>query len=441
MLLMKILFIENRGRTNFWSKIGELLQNDGHTIHFIIENHSFTPKIQGFVNYIIPYCKYNKESLSVNNDIFSKIKRSDRAINHFGIANNSHYQYYHDKINEYINEVKPDVVFGESTAFHELLAIEICKKLNILYLQPSTCRYPTGRFSFYKYDTLEPFGGCNNLMTESDAISAVESITNRKIIPDYMKKRNKNISVRFNRLRDLLNLTMDYYAGEKYNTPSSFHKIKIEGVKKRNITQWEELVSGRTENNNANFKILYPLQMQPEANLDVWGRKYNNQVELIKAVLDNTDKDVAVIVKPNPKSKYEMSQELLQLVESEPRIIPISHQTAMKEVFSTADMVLTVTGTIAIECILSNKPVVTLVNTLNNEAANCIWLESIKENLQHTIVIIIKDEFPKIAMIDKVNYINHLYTTSYIGKPYDNYLDVDNVMKCKEAFEDILIKI
>lgn len=438
---MKVLFIENRGRTTFWSKMGELLQEDGYSIFFVVENRSFTPKTQGFKNYIIPYCKYNKEGLDVDNEIFSKVKRSDRAINHFGISNNSHYQHYYDKIYEYINDIKPDVVFGESATFYELLTIEICKRFNILYLHPVTCRYPIGRFSFYKYDTLEPFGGCGEFMSIHTATSLVESISNRKIVPDYMKKRTVNFSIIYNRICDLLNHSLNYYRGERYCTPSPFCKILLKRKRKENIARWEELVAGRADNSNVKFKILYPLQMQPEANLDVWGGKYNNQVELIREVLNSTSSDVAVIVKPNPKSKYEMSQELIELVESERRIIPISHQTAMAEVFPIANMVLTVTGTIAIESILTNKPVATLVNTLNNKVVNCLWLENIKEKLQHTIDTIIKDEFPKIDMIDKINYINYIYTTSYVGMPYDNRLDIDNVMKCKEAFDDILHKI
>ena len=53
-------------------------------------------------------------------------------------------------ISNAIEKIKPDLVFGESTLFHELLVINACKSRGILYLHPSSCRYPTNRFSFYK---------------------------------------------------------------------------------------------------------------------------------------------------------------------------------------------------------------------------------------------------------------------------------------------------
>ena len=51
------------------------------------------------------------------------------------------------KIKEILEEINPNIVYGESTAFHELLTILNCKRKDILYLNPSSCRYPKGRFS------------------------------------------------------------------------------------------------------------------------------------------------------------------------------------------------------------------------------------------------------------------------------------------------------
>jgi len=100
----------------------------------------------------------------------------------------------------------------------------------------------------------------------------------------------------------------------------------IEQERKRNIARWNLLAEKQTGKLDASgFKILYPLQMQPEANIDVWGRKYNNQLQLIRQLVGAAPEDVYLVVKPNPKSKYELSSDLIDYAEKNERIIVIHH--------------------------------------------------------------------------------------------------------------------
>lgn len=97
-----------------------------------------------------------------------------------------------------------------------------------------------------------------------------------------MKKKKVKLSSRLTRLKELVKLTVSYYKGEHYDTPAPWVKRCIEQERKRNIARWNLLAEKQTGKLDASgFKILYPLQMQPEANIDVWGRKYNNQLQLI----------------------------------------------------------------------------------------------------------------------------------------------------------------
>ncbi|MEG1738007.1 MAG: hypothetical protein RR137_06385 [Odoribacter sp.] len=433
--MSRILFIENRYSTFFWSAMADLLIEDGHEVFFVVENHSFKP-VGGNV-YVIPYPTKTDLAASSGSQIFVQIEKSDRAINYFGLKNSSHYSYYFKKIEQYIVDIKPDIVFGESTAFHELLTIEICKQLNIMYLQPGSCRYPAGRFSFYKYDTLETYSGSNQKMDNDRALSMINKIVNRAIVPDYMIKPSDSVGIKIKRMLDLLKHTKAYFEGEHYCTPNPFLKIALERKRKRNIERWDKMTEHKQQILGCqSFKILYPLQMQPEANLDVWGRKYNDQLRLIKDIITTTDNEVMIVVKPNPKSKYELSSELIDYVNGCNRIIPIKHGVPMAEVFSEVDMVVTVTGTIAIESILSNKPVVTLIKTMNNVSKNCIFISSLSE-LQSVVDVIRKSEFPIIDNTEKIAFINMLNKTSFAGLPYGNS-DITNTADCKVAFDSIL---
>jgi hypothetical protein len=435
---MKIVFVENRYKTYLYESIANKLIQDGHEIYFLVQNHSFKPS-KIYFQFIIKYPK----NLIENNqkiDNVEKIIKSDRQINHFKKKSVGYFYYYDKEISDFLNSVSPNIVFGESTAFHELLTIENCKKKGILYLNPSTCRYPSGRFSFYKYDTLKPFKGSGKSLNDDCAIRIINQIVEKKVKPDYMKVKVIPLKII---ILDKFKKTLEFLKGERFNTPNPFIKVKLEREKKQNIERWDSTADLKVESTNK-FTILFPLQMQPEANIDVWGNKYRNQTELIKKLsLILPDKTI-LYVKPNPKSKYELSSELYEIVSSNENIKYLHHTTKMVDILSEIDLVITITGTIAIECIFGNKPVITLQKTLNNEAENCKYLDNINnKELKVEIDKIRSNDFPKISLKDQIIFLNRLNETSYKGIVSDPFNDKNctsekNIQDLYNAFYDIL---
>ena len=436
---MKILFIENRHKTFFYEPIARQLQADGNKIYWIIQNKEFVPSLDS-VKYTIPYPK-EKIKYQTDKEI-EEIIKIDRQFNHFNQKDSTYFYYYNERIRDIIEKIMPDIVFGESTAFHELLTILNCKKLGILYLNPSSCRYPIGRFSFYEYDTLIPFKGSGEVLQKKDAEYIIDQIVNRTAVPDYMKLTPPS---KLTKIKDKLLKVKSYMLGEKYNTPNPFLKYKSEKQKKQINLKWDEASVKEISDENS-FTILYPLQMQPEANIDVWGKEYRDQTNLISKIADSLSKDCKLIVKPNPKSNYEISEELITLATRNKQIEILHHFVKMDNVLPKVDLVITVTGTIAIECILSNKPVITLVDTINNKVKSCIYIESIIPKLSSIIEEVKKDNFPKLLNNEKVAFINSLNKSSFEGKVSDPLTDEscileNNIHKMATAFRYILYAI
>lgn len=431
---MKILFVENRFRTRIWEAFADCLINDGHQVLFLVQNHLFHPRC-GRV-WVIPYP--NKTQLEELTKADRSLILSDRNINYFGHRSTGHYTYYRKLIRDFLEKERPDVTFGESTAFHELQTIDLCRELSIPYLQPSTCRFPPGRFSFYRYDTLEPFSGSGETMSDEQAIKLINSIVHRTIKLDYMQKYRATLSTRLKRWNDLIHLSVAYLGGEHYNTPAPWVKLRIERQRRKLIRKWNALAESRNVVSFKNsFRLLYPMQMQPEANLDVWGRPYRNQLEMLHHLYDCLPAGAVIFVKPNPKSKYELTEELLAFIASHERIVPLCHSIRMDEVLPNVNMVVTVTGTIAIECILADIPVVTMVRTLNNDMKNCPFAASFEE-LRAWMDKVPRGEFPRTDTLDKIRFINRLNNTSFPGIPYETVLNEQNVETCMMAFRKVL---
>ena len=325
--------------------------------------------------------------------------------------------------------------------FHELLTGKYCKELGVKYLNPLPCRYPTGKFSFYLYDTLEPFNGCNEELPREEVLSIIDNIVNRKISPDYMKPVQM---INLEKLDNKIKKIKGFYLGDKYNTPSPFVKIKIEKQKNKTKDVWDNLATKEIEK-SGKFKILYPLQVQPEENIDVWGRERRNQLEVIKEITDNLPSNTVLYVKPNPKPKYEVDAEMITYLSNHKRIKMLKHSVSMSSVFNDFDLVVTVTGTVAIESILSNKPVVNLIKTLNNTIRNCIFLDNL-EKLPMIYDKVRQGIFPKATEEEKITFINLLNKTSYYGNVSDilsdkNCVEETNINLITKAFEDVINRL
>ncbi len=435
--------MENKQQTLFWKEVAAELQQDGHDISWIVQNSGFTPDV-GFPH-VIPYPNGSGHMRSVQSDPeIRRIVSTDRGINYFG-GDASHYHYYEEKISSVLDVVKPHVVFGEATLFHELLCMRQCRARKILYLNPTSCRYPLGRFSFYLYDTPKPFLGSGEQYSEPEAAALADKIGRREIQPDYMNGRSHVWAVRmYETLRKNLEVTACRFSGERYNTPSPVSKIALELRQRMNRLRWERL-SARLVSKNIKLRILYPLQLQPENNIDLWGNGYRDQTKLLAGLLSVTDESSLLVVKPNPKSKYELSDDLLGLVASSDRILPVPHRMSMGDVLQTTDLIVTVTGTVAIEAIFAGRPVVTLVETLPNMVPSCIYLKD-PNSLPDVVRMVRERAFPRATASQKVAFLNLLTRTSYpgvISNPYSSPSCVsdENICRVSSAFKHVLSKI
>lgn len=343
----------------------------------------------------------------------------------------THYNFYGEQISEILEAVQPRVVFGEATLFHELITLRLCKEKGIKYLHPSTSRYPTGRFSFYEYDSLIPFGGSNEKWDLFKLGCEIRQVSERKVSPDYMNKPVKLKGV-FHKLRKLKNTWYNilslYLYREKYNTPTVIQKISKEVERRKCYKKYESLAKKELPSIEPSA-IMYPLQLQPESNIDVWGAGYNKQYEALKNLVKN---GLKVYVKPNPKSKYEINSSLLEVISSSGSVIPLSHDVSMNDVYSKFRYFYSPTGTINIEAIFSGKVCFSPVFPISKKFSD-------------------SGVFPEVASLTsfhvederRFNLMRYLVESSFEGVIGDvihtpEVLSDDNIKKLKRAFVSVL---
>jgi hypothetical protein len=419
---MKLLFVENRYATWVFEAVARRLALAGHEIHWLVQNPVFEPR-WGRVHRL-PFPPRGRAPSTFEQDKYTWLRRTDRGVLHFG-ATGDHYAHYDLHITTLLETLVPDVVFGEATEFHELLTIARARESGIAYLSPTGTRYPADRLAFMAYDTLESVGGDGSLLPSEQADAMLEAILTRQLVPSYMRPSTRRTrTLDWHRLADKLRIAAGWLAGERFITPSPARKIELNKEQKRQRHVWEERAA-RSQSawpyllKSGQPWVLYALQMQPEGNIDVWGTPWNDQADIVRRAARALHAQGAVlVVKPNPKSKYEMNAQLNEVVDSEPNVIGLAHATPMSEVFPHAPLVLAVTGTVLLESIFAAKPVACL-GSHSMRAYPGVTAIDTPEHLPAVLADALAGEARTASHDEARALLQHLHATSYSASLWD----------------------
>ena len=419
---IKFAFIENRYKTIFWTALAKELRSLNCTVAWLVQNPVFYPigEPAGVV-FTMPFPRRSDLTATFDAAILEKARKADRYINYFG-GSDRHYGYYKPLIEAWFDREQPDVVIGESTLFHELITISICRERGIPYLQPSMPGYPGGRYAIYIFDTKEAIGINSEVPCDADCLAMAEAIRKRERIPDYMIPPSGNEPERSHPLprsiKDRLIILRGYVAGERYNTPAPWRKWFLDRQVQQRLKAWRQIATKKSGKSNGLRLALYPLQMQPEANLDVWGQGFRDQAKLVCQLADALPDGWHLRIKANPKPKYELSNELLDVLRSHPKVSPIPLTDSMASVFADVDLVCTVTGTVAVECVLSGKPLAQLGPSVVEHGPGCKQLgdpaeiADVARRIENSSYRLATDE-------DRIRLVRKLYATTFPGKVSD----------------------
>ncbi|WP_131189458.1 hypothetical protein [Stutzerimonas kirkiae] len=432
---MKFAFIENRYKTIFWAELAKELRRLNCAVTWLVQNPVFSPVGEPMDTvFNMPFPSRSDLVMTSDAGSLGKARKADRYINYFG-GSDRHYGYYKSLIKAWIDRERPDVVVGESTLFHELIVISVCRDRGIPYLHPSMPGYPGGRYSIYSYDSKETVGLNSKVPCDADCLAMAEAIRKRERIPDYMIPPTGREPERSHPLprsmKDRLIILRGYVAGERYNTPAPWRKWLLDRQVQRRLKVWQQIASDKSLEGKGLRLALYPLQMQPEANLDVWGQEFRDQAKLVIQLADALPEGWHLRVKANPKSKYELSDGLLDVLRSHPKVSPIPLMDSMASVLAEVDLVCTVTGTVAVECVLSGKPLVQFGPSVVDHGSGCEQLRSAVE-IADVARSIEANRYRLATDESRINLVRKLYATTFPGKVSDpvnlpSVMAVDNV--------------
>lgn len=447
--MARLLFIENRTTTLLWREVARKLRSDGHEVHVLVFNPFYSEDAWGDI--IVPLPRHHDLSTDIPGelgDVFARIAKTDRNLRYYG-GNPAHYGFYYSKVRRAVEDYRPDLVFGEATTFYELMCAEICKKLGILYLSPLTSRYPPGRFSFFQYDTLEPFEADSSYCpSREECLGLIDSICNRTIVTDDVRGSSWlfRLTLLPRKARDKILLLKGYLEGERFCTPSPLRRGMLALgtlVKKRlwDITAALKRPPDASPGKRAN--CLYAMQMQPEAAIDVYGTEWNDQEALVDRLSRICEQHgLSLLVKANPKFKLEVTLRLIGLAIKRSNVYLLPRRTAMKAALANSSVVVSVTGTVLMECILSGKPVVALADHPISRQKGCT-IACRESEISAALGSAANGQAEASTEDEKIEYLKRLTQNTFrglISEPIGDPACVtkENISDLREAFARVL---
>jgi hypothetical protein len=105
--------------------------------------------------------------------------------------------------------------------------------------------------------------------------------------------------------------------------------------------------------------VFFPLHTEPEVSLLVYGRPYVNQIEIVRMLAMSLPVDMVLIVKEHPWMVGKRSLAAYQRMLDIPRVRFANPALEARTLVKQADLVAVVTGSVALEAAMLDKPVIT----------------------------------------------------------------------------------
>jgi hypothetical protein len=123
-------------------------------------------------------------------------------------------------------------------------------------------------------------------------------------------------------------------------------------------------------------------------------------------------------LKPNPKSKYEMTKYLNDVMDGEPNLVRVSHSTPMSDLFPHAPLILTVTGTVLLESIFIGKPVACLGTHSMRNYPGVTPIEA-PEDVSMVLANVMDGHACSASHVQALALLQRLHATSYSATIWD----------------------
>lgn len=343
-------------------------------------------------NYDMSYLKSFEKKYGIR---LWELALTDRNFNHY----NKFYHFSKDEIldltekeckffEKILNEIKPQFLIIKLTDFHRNhLLYEICKAKNIKILMLSESRVglrchvgtsinkiPESEFNFSTtFDTqeyLKKFDRFKQLQTSK----TTKDIANQLSINAKLKEIFHWFLKSYN---DEYRQIYLHYGINRFN-------VLLHGISSKILEKRRKKFIDNNFEQDIDFKrnfIYFPLQVQPERNVDHDASFFSNQIEMVHKIAKSIPIDFILYVKEHPNSKlrnWRPINEYKTLLRM-PNVRLIHPSVNSQKIIQNASIVITIAGTSGLEAAIHNVPSIVFSDVIYAELPSVTRVNNIEE--------------------------------------------------------------
>jgi hypothetical protein len=430
----KILIISNFENTLFYHRLFNNYFDKKNIFWCVVNNKNYLFLRDFYFKENILYANKN----FINNQLYdsdsqeikiNEILYADRFLKK-DLKNLLYINNFSSIIKKFLIKKKIGIIFGEFTWAHELAASRIAKKVGILYFNIQSTRYPSNRFLFFSNERQ------NEFFLRKKKEKKIVFFENANLYERYIIKKKREKYSFYNKINKFYNLFFnDYY--DKLD-PCYISKLKrvINFIKKYyNCILYYSLKKKNFLNINKKY-IIYFLQKQPEASIDVKGIYYSDHLKNIQNIWRVLPNNFQLIIKEHPNCIGDRSLSFYKSFLKLPNIF-LSDNKYENKLLKSAIATISVASTASLKTALLQIPSFTFAETFFNclDFSARISLDEMR-NCKNFFELLNKKFLNK-----KSNNINFYLENSFEGTIIPEKLnDKNNLNKIRKALIEVVNK-
>lgn len=445
-MIQSICFIANFSKTYLFHGIAQRLKVDGVKTYWVCTNE----KLFNFLkeNYpvnnilLLNRTSINSHSSAIQDFKLNELIYGDRVLKEEPIFGKQFLTSIQQPIHQFILSNGIQRIFGEITWAHEILIHRMCcriKALNCIFLNPHVTRIPNNQFAFFIDEQQAQ-------ILEIDPVDSVIYPVLKIQEPSYMKL-NKALKHKRNSFSGRLNKIKRFITNENIdpNDPTlivneltrlflrckeEYRKESYKFVKKETI-----------ESIKHSPYVYLGLHKQPEASVDVFGRYYENQLQNIVNLWRILPAGWKLVIKEHPMAIGDRPVSFYRSIKKLQGVVLLSDEIPSYSLIKHAELIVTITGTMAYEAALMGIPSATFAPTFFNRLHLCQQIDLNNLLSMNDLKSWIMDL--QSTTDNRHQFTNYLMANSFAGRLLDpitdkTVLDDENIKQLAAGFRSIL---
>lgn len=278
---------------------------------------------------------------------------------------------------DFIRKNDIHLVFGEDTWGQELLIHRMCNQLPELkccYYSQMVARIPNGKFFFFYDEKQVNFVPVKNMGEKIAQVIKVEK-PDYQVANDKLSKKSRSFIGNMYRLKHFITSENIHPTNPNVETRRG-RRFRIATREVINQHAYKYLHRDSPDSIEGKKFVLFGFHKQPEASIDVCGRYFEDQYENVLNIWRQLPSDWYLVIKEHYSAIGDRSYSFFKKLKKYPRIILMDEHANAQELMQKCQLVVTNTGTMALEAALQGIPAVTLspvmFNVLNY-CRHCTW--------------------------------------------------------------------